>query len=58
MERTTPSARGVKRYLLTPESDMTGKKTMDVVTVAASTANDTSVPPFSAATRGDSPISM
>ena len=38
MERTTPRASGVNRYLLTPESEATGKNTIDVVTVAASTA--------------------
>ena len=58
MESTTPSASGVNRYLLTPERAATGRKTIEVVTVAASTARETSVPPFSAAMRGGSPISM
>src|SRR6202522_4684938 len=58
MESTTPSASGVKIYLLTPERKVTGKKTMEVVEVAARTANETSIPPFSAASRGGTPISM
>ena len=58
IESTTPSASGVKMYLLTPVKNVTGKNTMEVVNVAASTAIETSVPPFSAATSGDSPISM
>ena len=39
-------------YLLMPERKLTGKKTMEVVEVAASTASETSMPPFSAASRG------
>src|ERR1700722_12973456 len=58
IDNTTPSARGVKMYLLTPERKVTGKKTMEVVEVAARTANETSIPPFSAASRGGTPISM
>ena len=49
IDSTTPSASGVKMYLLTPLKNVTGKKTMEVVKVAASTAIETSVPPFSAA---------
>ena len=45
-------------YLLIPERNVTGKKTIEVVEVAARTARDTSMPPFSAATLGGSPISM
>ena len=56
MERTTPSASGVKMYLLTPWKKVTGKNTMEVVKVAASTAIDTSSPPFSAATKARSPL--
>src|SRR5579863_5480241 len=58
IESTTPSAIGVKMYLLTPEKKVTGKKTMDVVNVAARTAIETSMPPISDATAGVSPISM
>src|SRR6202034_1717724 len=58
METTTPSASGVKMYLLIPERNVTGKNTMDVVEVAARTASDTSIPPFSAASRGGTPISI
>src|SRR5580704_16491771 len=58
MDNTTPSARGVKIYLLTPERKVTGKNTIDVVDVAANTASETSIPPFSAASRGGTPISM
>src|SRR5512146_211532 len=58
MESTTPSAIGVKMYLLTPEKNVTGKNTIEVVNVAASTAIETSVPPISDATCGDSPISI
>src|ERR1700734_929917 len=58
MESTTPSARGVKIYLLTPERKVTGKKTMEVVEVAASTARETSMPPCSAASLGGTPISI
>ena len=47
-----------KMYLLTPERNVTGKNTIDVVDVAASTASETSIPPFSAASRGGTPISM
>ena len=46
IENTTPRARGAKMYLLTPLNEATGKKTMAVVKVAASTAIATSVPPF------------
>ncbi len=45
-------------YLLMPVRKATGKKTMEVVDVAASTASDTSMPPFSAASAGGDPISM
>ncbi len=45
-------------YLLMPERNVTGKKTIEVVEVAASTASETSMPPFFAASRGASPISM
>src|SRR5580693_4804461 len=58
MDNTTPSASGVKMYLLTPERNATGKNTIDVVEVAARTASDTSMPPFSAASRGGVPISI
>src|ERR1700761_6288399 len=58
IESTTPSARGVKMYLLTPVKNVTGKNTIDVVEVAASTASDTSMPPFSAASCGGVPISI
>src|ERR1017187_1583766 len=58
IDSTTPRASGVKMYLLTPLRKVTGKKTIDVVEVAASTARDTSMPPFSAASRGGCPISM
>ena len=58
IESTTPSAIGVNMYLLTPVKNVTGKNTMEVVKVAARTAIETSVPPDSAATSGDSPISM
>src|SRR5271170_2113811 len=56
-ERITDMASAVNRYLLTPYKKMTGKKTIAVVKVAASTANCTSLPPRSAATSGDSPSS-
>ena len=42
----------------TPTSMMTGKNTMQVAQVAASTANCTSLPPFSEAVTGSSPISI
>src|SRR6201996_1729150 len=58
MEKTTPSPSGVKMYLLMPVRNATGKKTIEVVEVAASTASETSMPPFSAASRGEVPISM
>src|ERR1700739_3525695 len=58
MERTTPSPSGVKMYLLMPERNATGKNTMEVVEVAARTARATSMPPFSAASRGGVPISI
>src|ERR1700721_4601720 len=58
IESTTPKARGVNMYLLIPERNVTGKKTIEVVEVAARTARDTSMPPFSAASLGGSPISM
>src|SRR5580692_4484462 len=58
IEITTPSASGVKMYLLIPDKNVTGKNTMDVVDVAASTASATSMPPFSAASRGATPISI
>src|ERR1700722_1034800 len=58
IDNTTPRASGVKIYLLTPERNVTGKKTIDVVEVAARTASETSIPPFSAASRGGTPISM
>src|SRR3954471_4278145 len=58
MQMTTPSARSVNRYRLTPLSRKTGKKTMEVATVAASTASDTSEPPSSAALSGGAPSSM
>ena len=54
MENTTPNASGVKMYLLMPDKKSPGKKTIEVVEVAASTASDTSMPPFSAASRGGS----
>ena len=41
--------KGGKNVLVTPVKNVTGKKTMAVVNVAASTAIDTSLPPFSAA---------
>ena len=50
------SASAVKIYLLTPTRKTTGKKTMLVAQVAASTANWTSLPPFSDAAPGSSPI--
>src|SRR5580693_590326 len=58
MESTTPSPSGVKMYLLMPERNATGKNTMEVVEVAARTASATSMPPFSAASRGGVPISI
>src|ERR1700728_3554396 len=58
MESTTPSPSGVNMYLLMPERNATGKNTMEVVEVAASTASATSMPPFSAASRGGVPISI
>src|ERR1700744_109286 len=58
MDKTTPNASGVKIYLLTPERKVTGKKTMEVVEVAAKTASETSMPPCSAAWRGGTPISI
>src|SRR6202789_4613330 len=58
IESTTPKARGENIHLLIPERNVTGKKTIEVVEVAARTARDTSMPPFSAATLGGSPISM
>ncbi len=45
----TDNARAVKRNLLTPYKNVTGKKTTTVVSVAASTARLTSAPPCSAA---------
>src|SRR5215831_4876744 len=47
---TTASASAENRNLLTPYSSVTGKNTTELVSVAASTASDTSSPPFSAAT--------
>ena len=35
IESTTPSARSVNRYLLTPKKKLTGKNTIEVVEVAA-----------------------
>src|ERR1700761_6030849 len=58
IESTTPSAKGVKMYLLTPVKNVTGKNTIDVVEVAARTASDTSIPPSSAASLGGLPISI
>src|SRR5580692_2594471 len=58
IESTTPSPSGVKMYLLIPDKNDTGKKTIDVVEVAASTARETSMPPCSAASRGGTPISI
>src|SRR6202041_4159184 len=58
IDNTTPSANGVKMYLLIPDRNVTGKKKIDVVEVAASTASEPSIPPFSAASRGGVPISM
>src|SRR5262245_5907044 len=56
-DSTTASASAEKRNRLTPYRNVTGKKTTELVSVAASTAVDTSAPPFSAATSGGSPIS-
>ncbi len=58
MENTTPSPSGVKMYLLMPLRNAMGKKTIEVVEVAASTASETSMPPFSAASCGGAPISI
>ena len=58
MESTTARPSAVKRYRLAPERKMTGKNTTEVVSVAASTGSATSLPPFSAASLGDSPCSM
>src|ERR1700759_5378894 len=58
IDSTTPNASGVKMYLLTPVRKVTGKNTIEVVEVAARTASDTSMPPFSAASRGGTPISI
>src|SRR5438270_13704229 len=56
-ESTTDSASDVNRNRLTPYRNTTGKKTMAVVNVAASTGSATSRPPTSAASTGDLPIS-
>src|SRR5208283_3157739 len=56
-ERMTDDASAMNRNLLTPYRNMTGKKTMTVASVAASTGSATSRPPRSAANSGDSPIS-
>src|ERR1700693_5108970 len=56
-DSTTASANEENRYLLTPYSKVTGKKTTMVVSVAARTGSATSRPPFSAATKAGSPIS-
>ena len=52
---TTASASAENRKRLTPYRNVTGKKTTELVSVAASTAIDTSSPPLSAATAGASP---
>src|ERR1700733_10120278 len=54
---TTANANAVKRYLLTPVSRTTGKKTMAVLNVAASTASCTSLPPSCEAFTLSEPIS-
>src|SRR5271155_2408144 len=54
---TTASASAVNRYLLTPVNKTTGKKTIAVLKVAASTASWTSLPPSSAALTLSEPIS-
>ena len=56
-DKITAVARATNRNRLTPYRKTTGKNTIDVAIVAASTASATSLPPFSAATSGDSPIS-
>src|SRR5689334_25394481 len=56
-DSTTASASAENRKRLTPYKNVTGKNTTELVSVAASTASDTSSPPRSAATSGDSPIS-
>ena len=56
-DNTTASASAENRNRLTPYRNITGKNTIELVSVAASTAIETSSPPFSAATSGDSPIS-
>src|SRR5437660_12006326 len=54
---TTASASAENRNRLTPYRNITGKNTTELVSVAASTAIDTSSPPFSAATCGVFPSS-
>src|ERR1700751_5916141 len=56
-EITTASASAVKRNLLTPYRNVTGKNTTTVVRVAARTAMLTSDPPCSAADSDEAPIS-
>src|SRR5262245_23692223 len=56
-DSTTASASAENRNRLTPYRNVTGKNTTELVSVAASTAIDTSSPPFSAASAGGSPIS-
>src|SRR5499427_840526 len=56
-DSTTASASAENRNRLTPYRNVTGKKTTELVSVAASTAIDTSSPPRSAAISGGSPIS-
>ena len=58
MESTTPSASAVNRYWLTPYNSATGKNTIDVVHVAASTASCNLRSAFLRRHSGGSPISM
>src|SRR6185312_12882 len=55
-ERQNESASALKRYLLTPNRKVTGKKAITPTRVAANTASVTSAPPVSAAAMGAAPI--
>src|SRR5208282_3777691 len=55
IDNTTASASELNRYLATPNRNMTGKKTMQVVNVDARTGSATSSAPSRAATCGSLP---
>ena len=57
IDNTTASARALNRYLATPNRNMTGKNTMQVVMVEASTGSATSSAPSRAACIGSLPCS-